>query len=54
MFDPDADLKNAAYLMEAHINHLRNMFGRNNYTGKITGGCKLLGQGAADQTSTQF
>jgi len=53
-FDPDADLKNAAYLMEAHLIHLRNMFCRNNSTGKIIGGCKLLGQGVADQTSTQF
>jgi len=53
-FNPDADLKNAAYLMEAHINHLRNKFRGNNYSGKITGGCKLLGQGIADRTSTQF
>ncbi|KAG0129445.1 hypothetical protein HOY82DRAFT_586146 [Tuber indicum] len=53
-FDPDADLKNAAYLMEAHMNHLRNRFCENNYTGKITGGCKLHGQGVADRTSTRF
>ncbi|CUS15767.1 unnamed protein product [Tuber aestivum] len=53
-FDPDADLKNAAYLMEAHINHLRNKFRGNNYSGKLTGGCKLLGQGIEDRTSTEF
>ncbi|KAG0128321.1 hypothetical protein HOY82DRAFT_671565 [Tuber indicum] len=53
-FDPDADLKNAAYLMEAHMNHLRNRFCENNYIGKITGGCKLLGQSVADRTSTRF
>jgi len=53
-FDPDADLKNAAYLMEAHINHLRNKFRGNNYSGKITRGCELLGQGVVDRTSTQF
>ncbi|RPB04285.1 hypothetical protein L873DRAFT_1667302 [Choiromyces venosus 120613-1] len=53
-FDPDADLKNAAYLMEAHINHLRNKFRGNNYSGKLTGGCKLLGRGIEDRTSTPF
>jgi len=53
-FDPDADHKTAAYLMEAHINHLRNKFRGNNYSGKITKGCELLGQGVQDRTSTQF
>ncbi|CAZ85249.1 unnamed protein product [Tuber melanosporum] len=53
-FDPDADLKNAAYLMEAHINHLRKKFRGNNYSGKLTKGCKLLGQGIEDRTSTEF
>jgi len=53
-FNPDVDLKNAAYLIEAHINHLRNKFRGNNYSGEITGGCKLLGQGIANRTSTQF
>ncbi|KAG0635048.1 hypothetical protein HOY80DRAFT_983598 [Tuber brumale] len=53
-FDPDADLKNTAYLMEAHINHLRKTFRGNNYSGKLTGGCKLLGQGVEDRTSTEF
>ncbi|PWW72187.1 hypothetical protein C7212DRAFT_348889 [Tuber magnatum] len=53
-FDPDADLKNAAYLMETYINHLRNKFRGNNYSGKLTGGCKILGQGIEDRTSTKF
>lgn len=53
-FGPDKDLQDAGILMAAHVNHLRIQYRGNNFTGKLTAGCKKLGLGPDDHSSTPF